>query len=87
MRVQAEKAANEKIIQFQLNELKEDRTLEDIKQHALYIGDNKSDIEAAKNAGIRACGVLYIKDPSVMLECKPDIVINKLTELIAVCGE
>lgn len=70
-----------------LNELKEDRTLEDIKQHALYIGDNKSDIEAAKNAGIRACGVLYIKDPSVMLECKPDIVINKLTELISVCGE
>lgn len=70
-----------------LDMLKEDRELDEIKKHALYIGDNKSDIEAAKNAGIRSCGVLYIKDPSVMLECKPDMVINKLTELISICGE
>ena len=70
-----------------LDELKEDRELDEIKKHALYIGDNKSDIEAAKNAGIRSCGVLYIKDPSIMLDAKPDMVINKLTELIGICGE
>ena len=46
-----------------------------------------SDIETAKNANIRSCGVLYIKKPEIMLEAKPDMVINKLTELIAICGE
>ena len=57
------------------------------KKHALYIGDNKADIEAAKNAGIRSCGVLYIKHPEIMLEASPDFVINKLTELMNICGE
>ena len=67
--------------------LREDRELADIKKHALYVGDNMSDIATAKNANIRSCGVLYIKKPEIMLEAKPDMVINKLTELIAICGE
>lgn len=57
------------------------------KKHSLYIGDNLSDMQAAKNAGIRSCGVLYIKDPSIMLEANPDMVINKLSELVTICGE
>ena len=56
-------------------------------KHGLYIGDNKADIDAAKAAGIRSCGVLYIKHPEVMLDAKPTFVINKLTELINICGE
>jgi phosphatidylglycerol:prolipoprotein diacylglycerol transferase len=56
-------------------------------KHALYIGDNKADIDAAKAAGIRSCGVLYIKHPEVMLDANPTFVINKLTELINICGE
>ena len=67
--------------------MKGDRSMEDIKKHALYIGDNLSDMEAARNAGIKSCGVLYIKHPEIMLEAKPDMVINKLTELIGICGE
>ena len=70
-----------------LDMLKENRDLEEIKKHALYVGDNMSDMEAAKNAGIKSCGVLYIKHPEEMLEAKPDMVINKLTELIGICGE
>jgi phosphoglycolate phosphatase-like HAD superfamily hydrolase len=57
------------------------------KRHSLYIGDNLSDMQAAHNAGIRSCGVLYIKDPSIMLEASPDMVINKLAELVTICGE
>ena len=70
-----------------LDMMKEDRDLEEIKKHSLYIGDNMSDMEAARNAGIRSCGVLYVKHPEIMLDAKPDMVINKLTELIGICGE
>lgn len=70
-----------------LSMMKGERSMEDIKKHALYVGDNLSDMEAARNAGIKSCGVLYIKHPEIMLEAKPDMVINKLTELIGICGE
>ena len=63
------------------------RDEEEYKKHSLYIGDNKADIEAAKAAGIRSCGVLYIKHPEIMLDAAPDFVINKLSELLNICGE
>ena len=54
---------------------------------AIYVGDNLNDILAAKNANVKSCGVLYIKDPSVMLVAAPDSVIEKLSEIIKVVGE
>ena len=32
-------------------------------------------------------GVLYINHPEIMLDAKPDFVINKFPELLRICGE
>lgn len=56
-------------------------------KNALYVGDTLNDIIAAKAAGIKSVGVLYIDDPSIYLNNEPDYVINKITELISLCGE
>ncbi len=55
--------------------------------NVLYVGDALNDIEAAKNANVKSCGVLYISHPEIMLKAKPDYVVNKLNELIEICGE
>ena len=55
-------------------------------KNVLYVGDTKNDILAGKNANVKTCGVLYIKDPSIMLEVSPDYVINKLPEIEVICG-
>lgn len=55
-------------------------------KNVLYVGDTKNDIIAGKNASVKTCGVLYIKDPSIMLEVAPDYVINKLSEIEVICG-
>ena len=53
----------------------------------LYVGDTIPDIQAAKAAGVKSCGVLYINHPEIMLDAKPDYVINKFSELLRICGE
>ena len=53
----------------------------------LYVGDTIPDILAAKAAGVKSCGVLYINHPEIMLEAKPDYVVNKFSELLRICGE
>ncbi len=53
----------------------------------LYVGDTLNDMLAAKNAHVKSCGVLYINHPEIMLEAKPDHVINKFNELLRICGE
>ena len=65
-------------------ELKEEPK-EEVK--VLYVGDTLNDILAAKNANVKSCGVLYINHPEIMLEAKPDHVINKFSELLRICGE
>ncbi len=54
---------------------------------AIYIGDTKNDIIAAKAAKVKSCGVLYIKNPEIMLECKPDYVVDNLSEVLKIVGE
>ena len=56
-------------------------------KNVIYVGDTLNDILAAKAAGAYAVGVLYIKHPEVMLEAKPDNVINRLSELIKMVEE
>ncbi len=52
-----------------------------------YVGDTKSDIDAAIKANVTAVGVLYIKHPEIMLDAKPDYVIKDLTELLKIFGD
>ncbi len=65
----------------------EDKPIEVKKPKVLYVGDTLSDIQAAKAANVKSCGVLYINHPEIMLDAKPDFVINKLPELLRICGE
>ena len=57
------------------------------KLKVMYVGDTLNDILAAKAANVKSCGVLYIKNPEIMLEAKPDFVISKMPELLRICGE
>lgn len=52
-----------------------------------YVGDTLNDIIAGKNANVKTIGCLYIKNPEVMLEAKPDYVIEKLTDILKICVE
>ena len=57
------------------------------KLKVMYVGDTINDILAAKGANVKSCGVLYINHPEIMLDAKPDFVINKFSELLRICGE
>ncbi|MBR6072604.1 MAG: prolipoprotein diacylglyceryl transferase [Acholeplasmatales bacterium] len=61
-------------------------TLENKNLKVLYVGDTLNDIMAAKAANIKSCGVLYIKNPEIMLDAEPDFVINKFNEILRICG-
>ena len=67
-------------------EIKEDTKEFDLSR-VIYIGDTKNDITAAKAAKVKSCGVLYIKNPEIMLECKPDYVVDNLSEVLKIVGE
>ena len=56
-------------------------------KNVIYVGDTANDIAAAKAANVKAIGVLYIKNPEVMLEAKPDDVVKNLNEILKICGE
>ena len=75
---------NEKAIANTLS-TKGENTKKEVK--VLYVGDTLNDMLAAKNAHVKSCGVLYINHPEIMLEAKPDHVINKFNELLRICGE
>nr|MCR4899088.1 prolipoprotein diacylglyceryl transferase [Acholeplasmatales bacterium] len=68
-------------------EVKEDKKEEFDLSRVIYIGDTKNDITAAKAANVKSCGVLYIKNPEIMLECKPDYVVDNLSEVLKIVGE
>ena len=49
---------------------------------ALMVGDGDTDVEAGKRAGVMTCGVTYgLGDRTQLLAAKPDVVIDRLTEL------
>ena len=56
-------------------------------KNVIYVGDTANDIAAAKAANVKAIGVLYIKNPEIMLEAKPDDVVSDLNEILKICGE
>ena len=42
------------------------------------VGDSAVDIETARNAGVRSCGVSYGFQPEAMMEASPDVVVDDL---------
>ena len=56
-------------------------------KNVCYVGDTLNDILAAKAANVKSVGCLYISNPEIMLEAKPDYVIDNLLEILDICGE
>jgi phosphoglycolate phosphatase len=50
---------------------------------ALMIGDSDVDVQTARNAGIKACGVLWGLKPESLEMVKPDFTAADVTELLA----
>ena len=82
---------DETVVEKEETKVEEKVTEEDTKDfdlsRVIYIGDTKNDITAAKAAKVKSCGVLYIKNPEIMLECKPDYVVDNLSEVLKIVGE
>ena len=47
----------------------------------LMVGDSGVDIETARNAGVRACGVTYGFQPETFERHPPDFVVGRMDEL------
>lgn len=52
--------------------------------HALMIGDSAVDIQTARNAGIKSCGVTYGFQPETLAAEPPDFLIDRFEDLPAV---
>ena len=50
---------------------------------ALMVGDSEVDIQTARNAGIRACGVTYGLGSHRLAEYPPDLLLDNLADLAA----
>lgn len=56
-------------------------------KNVAYVGDTLNDMAAAKAAGVQTIGCLYIKNPEIMLDAKPDFVIEKLNDILKIVVE
>jgi phosphoglycolate phosphatase len=54
---------------------------------AMMIGDSSVDIQTARNAGIKACGVTYGFQPESLAAEPPDFLIDRFEDLPAVAGQ
>jgi phosphoglycolate phosphatase len=54
---------------------------------AMMIGDSSVDIQTARNAGIKACGVTYGFQPETLVAEPPDFLIDRFEDLPAVAGQ
>lgn len=53
-------------------------------EHTLFVGDSAVDVETARNAGIRCCGVTYGFQPESLIDSPPDYLIDGMPELLAI---
>lgn len=56
-------------------------------KNAIYIGDNKSDILAGKNANLKTIGMSYSYKLKDMLDANPDYVIDDLIKILDIVKE
>jgi phosphoglycolate phosphatase len=54
---------------------------------AMMIGDSSVDIQTARNAGIKACGVTYGFQPETLASDPPDFLIDRFEDLPFVAGQ
>jgi phosphoglycolate phosphatase len=52
------------------------------RSRAMMVGDSDVDIRTARNAGIRACGVTYGLQPETLAEVPPDILVDRMEEMV-----
>jgi len=55
-------------------------------ENAMMIGDSSVDIQTARNAGIKACGVTYGFQPETLAVEPPDFLIDRFADLPTVAG-
>lgn len=48
----------------------------------LMVGDSSVDVETARNAGVRACGVRYGFAPETLNDPEPDMLIDRMEQLV-----
>jgi phosphoglycolate phosphatase len=48
----------------------------------MLVGDSDVDIRTARNAGILACGVTYGFQPETLTEVPPDILVDRMEEMV-----
>jgi phosphoglycolate phosphatase len=53
------------------------------KEETMFVGDSGVDIRTARNAGVKACGVTWGFDPERMRAAQPDLIIDRMSELLA----
>lgn len=53
-------------------------------EHAAIVGDSHTDIETGRNAGLWTVGVMYGFAPQTLTEARPDVLVDKPSELAAV---
>ena len=54
--------------------------------NAMMIGDSAVDIQTARNAGIKACGVTYGFQPETLAVTPPDFLIDRFEDLPGIAG-
>jgi phosphoglycolate phosphatase len=47
------------------------------------VGDSVVDIQTARNAGVKACGVTYGLQPETLAECPPDLLVDRMEDFVA----
>jgi phosphoglycolate phosphatase len=51
------------------------------KREAMIVGDSAVDVQTARNAGVRVCGVTYGFQPEGFQDDPPDLLVDSMTEL------
>jgi len=50
-------------------------------QRTMMVGDSYVDIQTARNAGVRSCGVTYGFQPETLVEYPPDLLVDRMEKL------
>ena len=51
-------------------------------ERTMMVGDTAVDVETARNSGVRACGVNYGFDRKSLRRCSPDILVERMEQLV-----